>query len=276
MNLQLFRDHLAAELSNLPDIRSHWEVQSYALTTATLARRILKQLNINDLTIPSELHSERPAYSLSVILDCIIHYRVLHQDALSLPFPGSKDDVITLYSDRNLRYRNRFYIRLAVYFELMGRLAHDDPFVAHYLLRRAVTLLSMTVNTNKKFGAHFLKDLSYLVTDAWDLLIKLAETKKIEIPSDVDVNCYEDVYGNPINPANRYSKLSSCPEFVDGCGSTWWWAPFTPSKVKVGCADIYCIFLDEIKLKENGPGRGLVVPLSTFIDLFKAAQKQLA
>ena len=168
MNLQLFRDHLATELRNLPDVRS-LEIQSYALTTAALARRILQHLDIDDLTIPSELHSERPTYRLKEILDCIIHYRVLHQDTLSYPVPGMKDDIISLYSDRNQRYRDRFYIRLAVYFELIGRLAHDDQLVARYLLRRVVTLLSMAVRAGKEIDGDFRKDLYGLTLDAWYL-----------------------------------------------------------------------------------------------------------
>ena len=132
MDLQLFRNHLAAELGALPDVRS-WEIQSYALTTAALARRILNHLDIDDLTIRGEIRFERLGHSLKQILDCIIHYRVLHQDAVTFPAPGLPDDIITLYSDRNRRYGKRFYIRLPVYFELIGRLAHDDQFVAHYL-----------------------------------------------------------------------------------------------------------------------------------------------
>ena len=74
MRLQLFQDHLAAELSNLPDIRSQ-EIQSYALTTAILVRTLVDRLGIGNLRIGSVHDSQRPTYSLKTILNDIIHYR---------------------------------------------------------------------------------------------------------------------------------------------------------------------------------------------------------
>ena len=98
MILQLFRDHLATELDNLPDMQSR-EIQSYALTTAVLTRRILDSLDIKDLTIPSEFYSRGSAYNLRKVVDRIIHYRVLHKDGRTFGLDrwgGVKADIVTL------------------------------------------------------------------------------------------------------------------------------------------------------------------------------------
>ncbi len=274
MDLQSFRDHLAAELESRPDVRSP-EIQSYALTTAALARRILRHLHIDDLTVPSELHSDRPTYKLTEILNCIIHFRVLHQDALSYPMPGMQEDIISLYSDRNRRYSERFYIRLPVYFELIGRLAHDDQLVAGYLLRRVVTLLSRAVKVDAEHDEYFLKELHGLIVSAWYLTAKLAKDHIIELSSEIFVDCYEEAVGASPEERARFFARWSCAEFVEGCGSAWWWAPFTPGKLQIAGTVTYCVFLHAIEPKEGGAIRGLAVSFSALIDMFKDIRRQL-
>ena len=50
MDIQLIRNRLVGELANLPDVTTP-EIQSYALTSAVLVRRITEALNITDLRI---------------------------------------------------------------------------------------------------------------------------------------------------------------------------------------------------------------------------------
>ena len=283
MSLQLFRSHLADELHNFPETPTS-AIQSYAITTATLARRILEYLNINDLTVPDGFEPERLAYKLKTVLDRIIHFRVLNQDAVSFDFPGMPD-LVTLYSDKNMRYADRLYIRLTAYLDVVRRLAEDDLLVAHYLLRRTITVLSKAVNASKELeinsreGMHeavwFRRSVSHLTCDAWHILVKLARANEVEVPA-VAVDCYEEYYrGQNNGRLKKYCRFSACRELVEGYGSIWWWSPFTPGKAD-GCDETYYIFFHEIEPKENGTIRGLAVPLGTFICIFKAFQKQLA
>lgn len=53
----------------------------------------------------------------------------------------NEPDLITLYSDRTQGYDEHLYIRLSEYRDVVGRLAHDDAYVAQYLFGRSVTLL---------------------------------------------------------------------------------------------------------------------------------------
>ena len=50
MDIQLIRNRLVEELANLPDVTTP-EIQSYALTSAVLVRRITEALKIADLRI---------------------------------------------------------------------------------------------------------------------------------------------------------------------------------------------------------------------------------
>ena len=183
-----------------------------------------------------------------------------------------------------MREEDHWDISLSAYFELVGRLARDDQFVARYLLRRVITLLCMVVNTGlRKWSgrrdsikrSHFLHDLFNLILDALDLSIGLVEANIIEVPADVFVDCYEDIYDDPEKESDRYSVRWSCAEFIDGCGSIWRWAPFLPSQRKLGDKEPYYVHLDEIERRENGTIRGLVVPFSAFIEIFRGFQRQL-
>ena len=99
MILHQFRRHLADEMHNFP-AKPDGTTQSYALTTAALARKILDYLNAKDLTLPNGFEPDQPSYKLGTVLDRIIHFRTLGQDGVSFAYPG-KPDLITLYSDKN-------------------------------------------------------------------------------------------------------------------------------------------------------------------------------
>lgn len=93
MNLHAFRKHLAEELDGIPaDAERSFE--SYAVTTAALARRLLEYLAIDDLSVPDGFRDEPRSYPLRTILDRILHFRVLHQDAITFNVPGMADDAV--------------------------------------------------------------------------------------------------------------------------------------------------------------------------------------
>ena len=71
--------------------------ESYAVTTAALARRLLEYLAIDNLSVPNGFLDDPPRYPLRTVLDRILHFRVLHQDAITFNVPG-RADLFTLYS----------------------------------------------------------------------------------------------------------------------------------------------------------------------------------
>ena len=278
MILYQFRKHLADEIRNFP-VEPNAATESYAITTAALARKILDYLNARDLTLPNGFKRlpDSPPYKLGTVLDRIIHFRTFGQDVISFNHPG-KPDLVTLYSDKHLRFKEHMYIRLTDYREIIGRLATDDLLVAHYLLRHAVTLLSKAVKIRAPQSrkeelalSESLRSIGGFVANALNILVDLSDAGKMKIPLS-SIDCYEDLFDEGMN---RYSRFPTCRELVDGYWKTWRWAPFNPHKIEIEGREIYCIRLDEIEPKPNGSRRGLVVPLDTFIRLFTAVRKQI-
>ena len=150
MRLQLFRDHLAVELRNMPDVRVQG-VQSYALTTAILARTLVERLRIDDLNIEWSHDPEYREYGLKRILNNIVHYRGFHPDhmhTLLYSRDDPEDTIVRLYSDEARDAGEFFRFSLRSYFNLISNFASDDIFVANYLLRRAITCLHQVTKVN--------------------------------------------------------------------------------------------------------------------------------
>lgn len=143
MILRAFRKHFAEELDRNPaDAEQVFE--SYAVTTAAIARRLPEHLAIDDLRISNGLGDDPPDYPLRTVLDRILHFGVFHQDAITFNVPG-KSDLFTLYSDQTQGYSEHLYIRLRDYRDVIGCLASDDRYVAHHLFRRSMTLMNIVM-----------------------------------------------------------------------------------------------------------------------------------
>lgn len=278
MILHQFRKHLADQIRNFP-VEPNEATESYAITTAALARKILDYLNARDLTLPNgfEQRPNSPPYKLGTVLDRIIHFRTFGQDAISFNHPG-KPDLVTLYSDKNLRYKDHMYIRLTDYREIISRLATDDLFVAHYLLRQAVTFLLKAVKTTEPQShiekialAESLRRTDGFVANSLNILIHLSDAGKVEIPPS-SIDCYEDLYDKGVKKSSRFP---TCREFVDGNLKIWRWAPFTSRKIEIGGFETYCLLLDEIEPTQAGSIRGLVIPFNTLITLFTTVRKKM-
>ena len=278
MMLHQFRAHLADEIRNFP-LEPNAATQNYAVTTAALARKILDYLNAKDLTLPNGLNfrEESPTYKLATVLDRILHFRTLGQDFMSFGYPG-KADLITLYSDRNLRFRDHLYIRSSDYRDTISRLATDDLLVARYLLRHTVTLLSKALKAKQpqsrqeEVGLDELRRSIYgYVANAWDMLCLLSGTGKVEIPPS-SIDCYEDLDDKG---SKKYPRFPTSREFVEGYWKSWRWAPFNPSLVEIDGLETYCMLLNEIEPKEKGTIRGLAIPFETLIRLFTDVRQQI-
>ena len=271
MVLRMFREHLADELRHLP--QESGPFASYAVTTAALARVILEHLNIDDLTVPDPVRGR--TYKLRTVLDRVMHFRELYPE---MGFGTSKPTSFAVYSDRARLYRDRLYVAWTPYREIISRLAEDDVFVARYLLRRTVTLLTRTNKGHKVVprsrsleAGEFRRNLHRLVLDSWDMLICLLDAGEVEVPC-AKVDCYEEHDGGT---ATQYSGISTYRELVEGYGTLWEWAPFNTDQLEIDTAEVWVVFLLETERKEDGTLRGLAVSFETLIGLFQAVRKQL-
>ena len=271
--LTMFREHLADELQRFPE-QPGGSFESYAVTTAALTRMILDYLGIDDLTVPA-MHDG--TYKLKTVLDRIIHFREIWPETV---MPGdTKPKRIMVYSDRTRRYGERMHIEWVPYRALMRRLADDDVFVARYLLRRTVTVLTRAMKgrglRDEAFGheqGEYKRQLHRLVLDSWDMLARLLGADHVEIPT-APVDCFEEQHDD--GKATAYPRFSTCRELVEGYGRDWEWMMFNPDELNIGGAEVWCMLLQERQRKANGTIRGLAVPFATFVAIFKAVRGQL-
>ncbi len=270
MKLQLFRDHLAFELRNLPDIRSQ-EVQSYTLTTSVLLRYITQELGIEDLKVPTPYHSNKLSCPLGTILNSIIHYKVFYPQMGNFDLEAS-ECLFYLYSSKDMQKENRFLIRLHDYFNLAARIADDDLFIANYLIRRTIRLLNQSINSKTTLEPEFLQKVTSLTEDSLALGLRLGKSKVIEIPADVNVDCCE---ASRLDSMQRdfvfdYSGKLNSADFVFGFGSKWQMIPFKPQKEQIGGTKLFCFGIEKIDYQDMSlPRNCFVVPFDSFVRMFE-------
>lgn len=269
MNLQLFRSHLASELDGLPDVREQ-EIQSYALTTAILVRRIIERLRITDLSIP-DARDPQVSHGLQKVLNAFVHYRDFYPH-----FPSSSTQpergIVHLESSRG-----ELRISLRSYFCLIGRFAHDDLFLTHYLLRRVVTLLSQVVNQPcEDFDAPVLVNISELMADSFALLSKLVESGGTEIPPKIVMEGYrQEVRWSEtggIEGLNYLAERVPCVEIIAGYGSTWGRYPFVPRKVEINNSNPYMEGIERYGMDGTGNTAIFSFPFHILLSMFKDVQ----
>ena len=276
MILDHFRQHLAAELTSFPAVPDA-TFESYAVTTAALARKILQYVNANDLFLPNGLKPDNEPYKLKTVLDRIIHFRLLGQDATSFEYPD-EPDLVTLFSDKKWQREEHLYIRLSDYRYIINRLATDDLFVGKYLLRRTMSKLSELTKRNMPqtpqdeiYHRIVRDDIYTYMSNTWDICLKLWSSGKVKVPS-CDVECYEDLSERG---GRKHHDLSTCQDLVDEYRISWWWAWFIPRNVEIEGVDTYCMRLEEVKTNKNGNSQGLLVPFNTFIQILKAVRQEI-
>ena len=280
MILQDFRKHLADELARLP-AEPEQPFESYAVTTAALARQIMAYLHIDDLAVPNGFNDDPPEYPLREVLNRIIHFRVLNPDALTFNFPG-RPDLVTLCSDRTQDRDERQFIRLNEYVEVVGRLANDDPYVARHLFRRAVTGMYKVMNATDEPAAprertrqaEFRKQVSQMVGNAWNMLDQLVESGEVTCPA-TSVDCFErrgPKGGRKV--LARFSPIATCEDLLLG-DTPWRWAPFTPYKEDIGGREQYCMPLSAYRSTADHTYCILVVTFDTYVQIFQNVRHQL-
>ena len=279
MILHQFRQHLAEQIRNFPS-EPNAATESYAVTTAALGRRILDYLNAKDLTLPNGLRPEDPPYDLRTVLDRIIHFKVLRQDAMSFDFPG-KPDLVTLYSDRNLRYADRMYLQLTDYVATIEKLANDELLVGHYLLRQAITYMRKLENMNRPTTDQYEKEMAYhdirratyeMNLDSWRLVYGLDRSGNIVMESK-PIECYLILPGGR---TERYDRITTRKELIDRYGGKWIFGSFNPSRFEVEGSEIYCAPLDGKREDGKHGLLGMALPFRTIGSMSSDVRKQIA
>ena len=189
MDIQLIRDRLVEELAILPDLTSP-EIQSYALTSAVLVRRITKALNITDLRV-QDAWQRGTCHDLARVLSKIVHYEDFSR-AVARHQQGEqfRDDYVYL---RSRRTEPALVISLQSYFDHVRRFARDDVFVVRHLLRRIDTLLSQIVNQPEiDFDRHLIGEAVDRMDDSFSLLGKLVRSRVLVVPPDRIVDGYNE------------------------------------------------------------------------------------
>ena len=192
MEIQLIRNRLVEELTNLPDVTTP-EIQSYALTTAVLVRRITKALNITNLSIQDAWRRETP-HDLARVLSKIVHYEDFNR-ALVKPPEGelARYDYVYLRSERT---EPALVINLESYFDHVRCFAYDDVFVARYILRRILTMLSQVVHQPEMdFDQDLLGEVVDRMYDSFALLGKLIRHRTLVVPTHRVIDGYPAVNG---------------------------------------------------------------------------------
>ena len=282
MILEMFRRHLADEIRRFPK-KPGAAMQSYAVTTAILARRILEYAAINDLFLPAARSGSEDAYPLKDVLDRIIHFTALHQDMMTLGIPGEEGDLVTLYSDRAKHPNDEMYISLARYVHTVKRLAEDDRLVACHLMRKAATNLGKAANARDESTDRgprgyrydvFRQSLSAAVINAWHLLLRLIRSGEAHIPA-VNVGCYELHYRNQVERAAKNNAFTTCSDLVNGYPRKWSWGPTAPRPIEIDSVDIFCILLRTAEARYQDQSTTLAIPCTTYAHMFQAARMQL-
>ena len=275
MRVQLFRDHLASQLNALPAF-SNQEIQSHALTTAALTRKLLEHLSIDTVTIPAASLSSVKTYNLHQVLNAFIHYKAFYPQNLTI-----EDDpdelVVELYSDRNSAFVDRYRLRLRDYFEVTGKIAHDDLFVLPYLLRKSNTWLHQATRARQAFDTAFLDTLTGLIVDAFDLTIRVKRSRSICLSDSIELPCYKNTALVPLRDKPVWSREDplTCSELVFGSGTIWAFSPFRPTREDLPEARVYCAM---IEVYGSGRGTGTQffrMPLTSILAAIKAIQKAI-
>ena len=275
MEIQLIRDRLVKEISDLPGVTTP-EIQSYALTSAVLVRRITEALNITDLRI-QDAWEQQTSHDLARVLNKVVHYEDFSR-ALVKPPVGEqvRYDYVYLKSERS---EPALVINLGSYFDHVRRFANDDVFVARYLLRRIDTLLSQVINQpGRGFDRHWLADVVDRMYDSFDLLGKLVRAGTLVVSPDQVIDGYpEDHGGRYIVPGPAVEHVPYGQMFADygtPDGAAWHRSIVQVEKHRIGGSEVYMAAV--LRTPTGAPyGEHVFFKLSDLLTMFKDLRQQI-
>ena len=277
MDIQLIRNRLVEELANLPDVTTP-EIQSYALTSAVLVRRITEALKITDLRIQDAWERETPR-DLALVLSKIVHYEDFNS-ALVRPPEGEQYRYDYIYLRAN-RTERGWVINLGSYFDHVRCFAYDDMFVVRYLLRRIDTLLSQVVcQPDSDFDQPFLAQVVDRMYDsfAFALLGKLVRSRTLVVPPCRVINGYLEVHvgshllPGPVVEHVPYGQMFA--EYGTADGATWHRSIVRAEKYRIGGSEVYMVAV--LRSPTGAPnGEHVFFKLSDLLTMFKDLRRRI-
>ncbi len=273
MDIQLIRNRLVEELANLPDVTTP-EIQSYALTSAVLVRRITEALNITDLRIQDAWQRET-SHDLARVLSKIVHYRDFSRALVQQPEGEQcRDDYVYL---RSRRTEPAWVINLGSYFDHVRRFAWDDVFVVRYLLRRIDTLLSQVVHQSERdFDHHLLGEAVDRMYDSFTLLGKLVRSHTLVLPLHRVINGYLEAHvGRYVLPGSvvehvPYGQMFAGYDAENGATYDPKWYRFVgrTEKHRIGGSEAYIVGV--LRFPTGAPNAEIVYfKMSDLLTMFK-------
>ncbi len=278
MRLHHYRNHLARELDQRPDHRSQ-DIQSYVLTTAILARRIDDRLRGR---LKSESITARCGSPLDFrqLLGLLIHYSRF-EPGLDVIAPGRSEDPpdepffrINSKGSRTQRAAAKLLaIRLADYFRVIEKMAHDDVFVLRHLVPATINRLKHASAAGATADPDALLEVVASLDDAIHLIRDLAGTllslrdvplHAFDIRFERRGSCEWDL-DTQLDASDLYPTFGS---LIDGYETEWRYTPFAPSTI--GGPD-HCI---PIEIPDPN-FRPMALPFSGLADTFDEIQKRL-
>ena len=269
MEIQLIRNRLVEELANLPELTTP-EIQSYALTSAVLVRRITEALKITDLRIQDAWRRET-SHDLARVLSKIVHYQDFNR-ALVKPPKGElpRYDYVYLRTERT---EPALVINLESYFDHVRCFACDDVFVARYILRRIVTMLSQVVHQPEKdFDQELLGEVVDRMYDSFALLGKLVRAGTLVVPPDRVIDGYlEDHGGSHILPGPVVEDVpygQMLADYGSAGGAAWHRSIVQVEKHCIGGSEVYMVGV--LRHPTGAPsGEHVFFKLSDLLGMFK-------
>ena len=269
MDIQLIRNRLVEELANLPDVTTP-EIQSYALTSAVLVRRITEALNITDLRIQDAWQRET-SHDLAHVLSKIVHYQDFNR-AFVQPPEGEQVRYDYVYL-RSRRAERALVINLGSYFDHVRRFAYDGLFVVRYLLRRIDTLLSQVVRQPERDSdQHLLTQVVDRMYDSFALLGKLVRCRTLLVPPRRVINGYlEGHVGSHLLPSPvvehvPYGQMFA--EYGTADGAAWHRSIVRAEKYRIGGSEVYMVAV--LRLPTGAPnGEHVFFKLSDLLTMFQ-------
>ena len=279
MDIQLIRNRLVEELANLPDVRTP-EIQSYALTTAVLARRITEALNITDLHI-QDAWQRQTSHDLGRVLSKIVHYRDFRKAIVGQQEGEQfRDDYVYL---RSKRTESAWVISLGSYFDHVHRFAYDDAFVARYLLRRIDTLLSQVIHQPElDCDQHLLGEVVDRMYDSFALLGKLVRSRTLVVPPHRVINSYPaahtvgHIFPSSVVERVPYGQMLAGYKAGDGAAYHPEWYRFAgrAEKHRIGASDAYMVGV--LRFPIGAPNAEIVYfKMSDLLTMFKDLRRQI-
>ena len=275
MEIQLIRDRLVKEIADLPGVTTP-EIQSYALTSAVLVRRITKALNITDLSL-QDAWEQQTSHDLGRVLNKVVHYEDFNR-ALVQPPAGEqvRYDYVYLKSERS---EPALVINLGSYFDHVRRFANDDVFVARYLLRRIDTLLSQVVNQpGRGFDRHWLADVVDRMHDSFDLLGKLVRAGTLVVSPDRVIDGYPEDHGGrnivpgPVVEHVPYGQMLA--DYGTADGAAWHRSIVGVEKHRIGGSEVYTVAVLRVPTGASN-GEHVFFKLSDLLTMFKDLRRRI-